>query len=97
MGHRTLVTCVDPAVASSSDSGWRRWGEAVAVAASTYFAGLTQRHRILFSLRNVAVESLEVLAGQEPVRNFTGAATGTAGKYSNRCGSEQTRAYALGR
>jgi hypothetical protein len=69
----------------------------VAVAASTYFAGLMQRHRILVSLGSAAVESLEVLAGQEPVRNLTGAVTGTAGKYSNRCGSEQTRAYALGR
>jgi hypothetical protein len=52
----------------------------VAVAASTYIAGLMQRDWILVSLGSAAVEFLEVLAGQEPVRNLTGEGDRYSGK-----------------
>jgi hypothetical protein len=66
-------------------SGWRLWGRgsAEAGAASSTFAGLMQRDRMLVSLGSAAVDFLGVLAGQVLIGGLQARLIGTAAKYSN--------------
>jgi hypothetical protein len=59
--------------------------------------GFMQRGGMPGSLGDAAMEFLKVLAGQALIGAWPGRLAGTAGKYSNWCGSGRTGVHALGR